>query len=159
MDLIFKCPQCDQELEVDASGAGSEITCPACSQTITVPNPEPANIVNIPTPPLPLPPAPKEGKHFVVPVHDKPADELIQKASKPLDVAAKEGDKKLRIKTFKHTDCQEVGKDRFDEIISAFLDKVGQANIVSINPINYSYVEMVGHHVVTDYGILVVYRG
>ncbi|HEV7925836.1 MAG TPA: hypothetical protein VGR14_10790, partial [Verrucomicrobiae bacterium] len=38
MDISFKCPICEQELEVDASGAGSTIECPSCSNSITVPN-------------------------------------------------------------------------------------------------------------------------
>ena len=39
MDIIFNCQNCEQELEVDASGAGSEISCPSCSETITIPEP------------------------------------------------------------------------------------------------------------------------
>jgi hypothetical protein len=74
-------------------------------------------------------------------------------------VAAKESDKKMRIKTFKRSDCQEVGRDLFDERVSQFLDKVGHANIISINPINYSYIEMGSHSQVTDYGVLIVFKG
>ncbi len=40
MDVIFNCPKCEQELAVDASGAGSEINCPSCGQSIVIPSPE-----------------------------------------------------------------------------------------------------------------------
>jgi DNA-directed RNA polymerase subunit RPC12/RpoP len=160
MDISFKCPNCDQELEVDASGAGSNIDCPSCSNSITVPQPDPAAVVHVaalaPAPPEP----PKEEKHFSVPVHEHaPPQELIKKPNRPLDVIAKEGDKTMRIKTYKRTDCVEVGKDHFDEVVSAFLEKVGQTNIVSINPISYSYVELGSRQIMVDYGVMIVFKG
>lgn len=161
MDISFKCPNCEQELEVDASGAGSTIECPACLSSIVVPNEglssAAAALVAAP-PPVP-PPAPQE-KHFSVPVHEHaPPQELIQKPSRPLEVVAKAGDKTMRIKTFKRTDCVEVGKDHFDEVVSAFLEKVGQSNIVSISPINYSYLELGSRNMLTDYGVMIVFKG
>jgi DNA-directed RNA polymerase subunit RPC12/RpoP len=162
MDISFKCPICDQELEVDASGAGSNIECPSCSNSITVPQPDPAAVVHAAAvAPAPAPPEPpKEEKHFSVPVHQHaPPQELIKKPNRPLDVIAKEGDKTMRIKTFKRTDCVEVGKDHFDEVVSAFLEKVGQTNIVSINPISYSYVELGSRQIMADYGVMIVFKG
>jgi len=159
MDISFKCPICEQELEVDASGAGSSIECPACSSSITVPNAGASTVVPVPASPRP-PELPKEEKHFSVPVHERaPVQELIQKPNRPLDVVAKEGDKTMRIKTFKRTDCVEVGKDHFDEVVSAFLEKVGQTNIVSINPISYSFMELGTRTILDDYGVMIVYRG
>jgi DNA-directed RNA polymerase subunit RPC12/RpoP len=158
MDISFKCPVCDQELEVDASGAGSTIECPSCGSSITVPHPDPALVVPVAAP-APAEP-PKEEKHFSVPVHEHaPPQALIQKPNRPLDVVAKEGDKTMRIKTFKRTDCVEVGKDHFDEVVSAFLEKVGQVNIVSINPINYSYEELSTRKILTDYGVMIIFKG
>jgi hypothetical protein len=52
-----------------------------------------------------------------------------------------------------------VGKDHFDERVSEFLEQVGQANIVSINTVNYSAIDMATHHQVSDYGVLVVFKG
>ena len=37
MDIVFNCPNCEQELAVDQSGAGSQIECPSCGETITIP--------------------------------------------------------------------------------------------------------------------------
>jgi DNA-directed RNA polymerase subunit RPC12/RpoP len=158
MDISFKCPNCDQELEVDASGAGSTIECPACASTISVP--APAVGTTAPAPP-PSPPPAKEEKHFSVPVHEGEvaAVPLIKKPNRPLEIAAKEDDKTVRIRTFKRTDCVEVGRDRFDEQVSAFLAKVGQPNIISINPISYSYVELGSHSILADYGVTIVFRG
>ncbi len=155
MDISFKCPNCDQELEVDASGAGSTITCPSCNNTITVPALAEAPLEKIEQPA-------KVEKHFSVPVRDTmPTDEpLIKKpANRPLEVVAKDSDKTVRIRTFKRTECVEVGHDRFDEIVSAFLAKIGQPNIISINPITYGYVELGTRNVLTDYGVTIVYRG
>jgi len=161
MDINFKCPNCEQELEVDASGAGSEIECPNCSQRITVPAPEPAMAPAAEAPaPAAAPPPAKAEKHFAVPVHTHAAEALIQKPSaRPLEIVAKEGDKTLRIKTFKRTDCQEVGKDHFDEIVSGFLEKVGQVNIVSVASINYSYMELSSRQILTDYGVMIIFKG
>jgi len=158
MDISFKCPACEQALEVDASGAGSNIECPNCGSSIMVPSPEPSLVVAAGAPP-PVEP-PKEEKHFSVPVHEHaPPQQLIQKPNRPLDIVAKEGDKTMRIKTFKRTDCVEVGKDHFDEQVSAFLEKVGQSNIVSINPINYSFEELATRKILTDYGVMIVFKG
>jgi hypothetical protein len=158
MDISFKCPTCDQQLEVDATGAGSTIECPSCATVITVPGTAPAPAPE--TPETPEPP-PKAEKHFTVPVRDgaPETEPLIKKPNRPLEVAAKEDDKTVRIKTFKRSDCVEVGKDRFDELVSAFLAKVGQPNIISINPISYSYVELGSRAVLGDYGVTIVFRG
>ena len=159
MDISFKCPICDQELEVDASGAGTTIECPSCAGSITVPHPDPSTVVPVAAA-APAPEPPKEEKHFSVPVHERaPPQALIQKPNRPLDVVAKESDKTMRIKTFKRSDCVEVGKDHFDEEVSAFLEKVGQLNIVSINPVNYSYEELATRKILTDYGVMIVFKG
>ena len=147
MDLIFKCPHCEQELEVDSGGAGSTLQCPSCLNTITVPS----QPTSSPAPPPVATPPPHEEKH--------PAQALIQKPNRPLEVVAKDGDKTLRIKTFKRSDCQEVGRDRFDEKVSHFLGELGQTNIISINTINYSAIDMATHNQVQDYGVLVVFKG
>lgn len=160
MDISFNCPICDQELEVDVSGAGSSIECPSCSNMIMVPQPPEGAAPSAAEEKPPSAEPVKAEKHFAVPVHEKPpAEKLIQKASRPLDIVAKDGDKTLRIKSFKRSDCQEVGRDHFDEIVSAFLEKVGQTNIVSVSPINYSYVELGSRAVLTDYGVMIIYKG
>src|SRR6185503_13967709 len=101
--------------------------------------------------------AAKEEKHFSVPVHDKPVASLIAKPLPPLDVAAKEGIK-LRIKTIKRSDCVEVGRDHFDEVVTRFLEKIGESNLVSISPIGYSHQDLASREWVTDFGVMVVYK-
>ncbi|MGA2177035.1 MAG: hypothetical protein ABSH38_18830 [Verrucomicrobiota bacterium] len=169
MDLSFKCPSCGQELEVDASAAGSTIDCPACSNSLTVPAPEAAEEAapaaeaaeeSAPAAEAAAPAPPQPEKHFAVPIHEHVTSEvLIKKANKPLDVAAKESDRTLRVKTIKRTDCLEVGHDKFDEIVSRFLDRVGKENIVSVTSVNYSYLELSSKTILIDYGIMIVYRG
>ncbi len=155
MDIIFKCQHCEQELSVDESGAGAAIECPSCGQMLLVPH------VDKPVNPIASSAAAKEEKHFKVPTYDasQPVAPIIEKAHKPLEVAAKETDRKLRIKTIRHSDHIEVGKDLFDEHVSQLLQKIGEANIVSITPISYTHMELASRQWITDYGVLLVYRG
>jgi len=167
MDIIFNCPKCEQELAVDSTGAGSEINCPSCSEKIVIPQ------AARPAPSAPTPAAPpghhgstmagsaaaKVEMHLKVPVHDKPAASLIEKASVPLEVAALESDKKMKVKTIRHTDCIEVGHDKFDEVVTNFLQKVGEPNIVSLTPMTYTHLDIGSQKLMTDYAVMVVYRG
>lgn len=170
MDIIFNCPKCGQELEVDASGAGEEITCPQCTQKIRIPLADGATVsANGPgetTPrwgvaavnPIASSAAAKVEKHLKVPVNAAPSASLITKAAVPLEVAAKTTDRQLRIKTIRHTDCVEVGHDKFDDVVSKFLAKIGDQNLVSINAINYSHIDIASQKLLADYGVLIVYR-
>jgi len=154
MDLIFNCPKCEQELAVDSSGAGTQIDCPSCGEPITIPEPKPAGfrsgandgvgaprIEAHPVNPIASSAAAKIEKHLRVPVH-KTTESLIEKPLVPLEAAAKESDKKVRVKTIKHTDCIEVGHDKFDEMLSNYLVKVGEPNIISITPLTYTHIDI-----------------
>ena len=174
MDLIvFNCPKCDQELEVDSSGAGEEITCPACAQQIRIPAPTAANLKPAATDAAVEPgqwgapavnaiassAAAKVEMHLRVPVHDKPQDHLITKPLVPLEAAAKETDRKLRIKCIRHVDCVEVGRDRFEEMVANFLAKAGEQNVVSINTVAYTHIDVASQKLLTDFGVMIVYKG
>ena len=179
MEIIFDCPNCQQELQVDAEAAGSEIECPTCSESITIPQPEDAKSTadtdssdspsssgksEDPQPPahsgsIAASAAAKEVKHFSVPQHKEPAESLIQKPNKPLEAAAKDTDKTIRVKTIRHTDCVEVGKDRYDDIVGEFLRNVGQENIISISPITYTHLDMASRQVLSEYGVTIIYIG
>src|SRR6266850_170898 len=172
MDVIFNCPKCEQELAVDSSGAGTEIDCPSCGESIVIPSPDtplprlatgadasPARIEPHPINAIASSAAAKIERHLRVPVHKTPTESLIAKPLAPLEVAAKESDKKLRTKTIRHTDCIEVGHDKFDEVVTNFLAKVGETNIVSINTVNYSHLDIGTQKLLTDFGVMIVYRG
>ena len=171
MDLIFNCPHCDQELAVDSSGAGVSINCPSCGQSITVPqsNGPPAHGGGgIPT----TGPGPGASRsvnpiaasagakvHLNLRVPERGSSEsLIEKPLLPME-ATKDGEKKMRTKTIRHTDCIEVGHDKFDEVVSHFLAKTGQENIISINTLNYSYLDIGTQKLLTDFGVLIIYKG
>ena len=158
MDVIFNCPHCDQELSVDATGAGSEIECPACATKIVIPQLSPQQAQHQPVNPMATSAAAKVEKHFAVPVHSKPTESLIGKPLPPLEVAAKEAIK-LRVKSIRRSDCVEVGKDLFDEVVTRFLEKVGEANLVKIDTFAYTHQDLATREWVTDYGVLVVYKG
>lgn len=159
MDIVFKCTHCDQELSVDASAAGVEIECPSCNNKLVVPAAEPhAEILN---PMATSAAARAEQPHFKVPTYEKtpPVAAKIEKPLVPLEVAAKHSDKQIRVKTLRHSDHVEVGKDLFDDHVSEILQKIGEPNIISITPIAYTHMDLATRAWVTDYGVLVVYRG
>ncbi|MEO6182590.1 MAG: hypothetical protein ABIP71_05740 [Verrucomicrobiota bacterium] len=157
MDLIFKCPNCEQELAVNSSGAGSEIECPTCNQTITIPQPEPQSVRSPNS--MATSAAAKEIKQFNVPVRTAPTEVLVKNPARALEVPTNSGEKKVRIRTIKRTECLEVGHDRFDETVSEFLGKIGQENVVSVTPITYSHFDLNVRQNMTDYGVLLVYKG
>jgi DNA-directed RNA polymerase subunit RPC12/RpoP len=165
MDVIFNCRHCDQELSIDASAAGTEIACPSCGQMLVIPAAPEGQPAEARQPGEPRvidamasSAARKEEKHFSVPVHDTPAASLITKPLVPLEVAAKEAIK-LRVKTIRHSDCIEVGRDHFDEVITKFLEKIGEPHLVSLTPIVYSHQDLASREWVADYGVIIIYRG
>jgi uncharacterized protein YlaI len=167
----INCPEC-----------GEPITIPVESTVAAAPAP-----IAPPPPPSPAPPPPpvaaapgesveeklahhapinaiassaaaKIEHHFSVPVSNKPVQTLVTRAIKPIEESAK-GTKRIRVKTIRHSDCIEVGHDIFDQTVSNFVEKVGDANIVSINPVNYSHTEHGGDRLVSDYGLIIIYKG
>lgn len=152
MDIIFNCTNCEQELAMDASGAGSSINCPTCNASLVVPSATTQNVQSAKTV------APKEEKHFVVPQH-KAGAVLIHKPRPTLEVAAKETDKKIRVKTVRHSDCVEVGKDKFDDVVTEFLQKVGEENLISISPVTYQHPDVASQKLMDDYAVIIVFKG
>jgi DNA-directed RNA polymerase subunit RPC12/RpoP len=170
MDIIFNCPHCEQEMAVDSSGAGSEIQCPSCGQKITIPARA--------TPPAPesAPAEPVGGgsqashtiassaaakieMHLKVPVRDKPGEVLIAKPKTPLAAVARGADKKIRVRTIRHNMCIEAGHDKFDEKVTEFLHEVGEPNLIGVHPVSYSHFDVGTQKLLSDYGVLVLYRG
>lgn len=171
MEIIFNCTECDQELSVDAEAAGSEFNCPTCGTQLVVPQADGATassetaegpaaprafgapVVNA----IKTSAAAKEEHHFKVALREHASESLIQKPNLPLEVAAKEA-YKIKVKTIRHSDCVEVGHDKFDEIVTRFLNQIGEGNMVSMNPITYQYIEIGSQKVVTDFGVMIVYH-
>ena len=170
MDVVFSCPKCEQELAVDSSGAGSEINCPSCGETITIPEPESvvpraeaaggaARVEAHPINAIASSAAAKIEMHLKVPTDKAHSDVLIAKPLQPLEAAAKDAEKNIRVKTIRHIDCVEVGHDKFDEIVTKFLVKVGESQIINMSPLSYTYLDIGTQKLLTDYGLLIVYRG
>jgi len=150
---------------VDAAGAGEEIACPSCGEKIQIPEPSvPGGNEGVrwgvqPINAMAASAAAKIEKHLKVPMRDTPSEKLIAKAPVPLEVAARESDRQMRVKCIRHIDCVEVGHDKFDEVVSTFLARIGEQNLVSITPINYSHIDIGSQKLLTDYGVMVVYKG
>ena len=164
MDIIFDCPNCQQELAVDSSGAGTQIECPSCSGTITIPqeSTKPAAggtvITGQPANPIASSAAAKVEKHLKVPLRDKP-DEALEKKVQPVAVVSKSTDKKIRIHTIRHAGCVEFGRDRFDEKVTEFLNEIGEANLIGIHMTEYTYLDVGTQKIFMDFGVLIVYHG
>ena len=103
--------------------------------------------------------AAKVEMHLRVPVHKEPSASLIEKPLAPLEVTAKESDKRIKVKTIRHTDCIEVGHDKFDEMVSNFLTKVGEANVVNISPMTYTHLDIGSQKLMTDFAVMIVFKG
>lgn len=157
MDIIFNCTSCGLEMEVDSEGSGSEIECPKCGTSLVIPEASPDNLAPA-NGSAGKPGTQKVEKHFAVPQRSAP-ESLIKKPKPTLEVAAKETDKKIRIKTIKHGDCVEVGKSKFDEIVTDFLQKIGQENIIAMHPISYSHTDAAGRTMYNDFGIMIIFKG
>jgi DNA-directed RNA polymerase subunit RPC12/RpoP len=168
MDIVFNCPNCDQELAVDQTGAGTQIECPACGETINIPSGSKVTTGSLPVAPAAATPAPsaintsaaaKVEMHLKVPVHDKPVESLIGKPKPPLEVVQKGAGKKLRSHTIRRASCVESGHDKFDEKVSDFLQQVGETNLIGVHIISYEQFDVGIQKIMTDYGVLVIYRG
>jgi DNA-directed RNA polymerase subunit RPC12/RpoP len=171
MDVIFNCPHCVQELAVDAAGAGTEIECPSCSEKIVIPAPGATGTRKESSPSLPTSgevhpinpiassAAAKVELHLKVPVRKEPTESLIEKPPKPLDAAAKESDRVLKVKTIRRIDCVEVGHDHYDEQVAKFIQKIGEEHIVEFIPVNYSYLDIGTQKQLNDFGVMIVYKG
>lgn len=154
---------------MDSSGAGSEIECPSCHETITIPAQSSKGLIS---------PMPTEGQaprlapsaiatsaaakvemHLKVPVHDKPGEALIVKSKPPLEAVVRGAGKQIRSHTIRHAACIESGHDKFDEVVSKFLQEVGEPNIIAMHTISYTHLDIGTQKLLNDYGLLVLYRG
>ena len=157
MDIVFNCPECRQELEVDESGAGSQIDCPECGASITIPEPSPVNIRAVPAGPANPGAAQAREKHLTVPVGKK-APVLIERPKATLETQAKGLDKKLKVKTFRRSDYATEPNNAFDKAVSDFLGGLDDHSIHSLVPVQHSHVDAATGQVLNDYGVMVIYR-
>jgi len=156
MDIFFHCPHCKQELEADASAAGSIINCPTCNGQITVPQPDPTNVRT--GSPVKASAAAREQKQYKVPL--RAGAPLIErkKTEEEEEQESPAEKKKLRMRVIRHSDCIEVGVDHYEKVVTDFLNKVGEENIVSITPLSYTHWDMATQKILTDYAVQIIYR-
>ncbi len=162
---------------MDSSGAGEEIDCPSCGERIRIPQSETdgdaaalaASNARVPGASaaghepinaIATSAAAKVQMHLKVPVHTgRTGESLIAKPLAPLEVTAKQTDLQIRVKSIRRNECVEVGHDNFDKVVTEFLTKVGEANIINILPLGYTTLDISSQKILTDYGVLVVYKG
>jgi predicted RNA-binding Zn-ribbon protein involved in translation (DUF1610 family) len=172
MDIVFDCPNCDQELAVDSSGVGTQIECPSCGEMITIPAESKKDAQDAPVSESAEVHAPslapsvistsaaaKIERHLKVPVRDAPGEMLIAKPKPPLEAVARGAGRQIRAHTIRHAACVESGHDKFDEVVAKFLSEVGEANIIGIHTVSYTHLDIGTQKMLSDYGLLVIYRG
>ena len=169
MDIVFNCPNCEQELAVDSSGAGTDIECPECHETITIPAastktaaeppPEEPHTPSLAASVISSSAAAKVEKHLKVPLGNKPTTVLIAKVNPPLGSKITSSEKKIRIHTIKHASCIESGHDKFDDKVTEFLNEIGEANMVGVHTIYYTHFDVGTQKIMIDYGVVILYRG
>ncbi|MDB6131656.1 MAG: hypothetical protein JWM04_2763 [Verrucomicrobiales bacterium] len=152
MDITFKCSNCDQELMVDVIASGSEIECPSCAAVLTVPEANPHNIRTA----SPGSTAAREERSISVQPSNATNKILIHKPPPRLEATAKGVDKRVAVRTFRHSDLTASGKVSFDDTVARFIESVGETNIIKMFPIQYSY-ESNGK-VLDDFGLVLIYR-
>lgn len=164
MDINFSCPNCNVLLTADDAMVGDEIQCPQCNLTFNVPEGTPA-----PPPPVIDPvqeilaassapeAKPRQRVNLTLPSAGKNANALIEKPNKSLEVAAKLGISFV-VRTIRNSECVVNGRNRFDEMVAEVLSGVGEGNLHSVSPISYSYLDKATQQVLSDYGVLIIYK-
>lgn len=64
----------------------------------------------------------------------------------------------IKVRTFKRTEFIEVGRDTFDENVGKFFTAIGEENIIQIQPLAYEHIDISTQKVVSDYGLILVYK-
>ncbi len=139
---------------------GTQVGCPSCGDVITVPGPadapEPAAAE---TEAAPTPAPARRDRQLSMPTRPV-AVPRIEKSNAPLAIAAaRESAKKLQFKTYRHADYVKDGKDRFDEVLTQLVEFAGQDGIVAMHPIHYTLPGKDGGPPITDYGVVVIFKG
>ena len=142
-DINFTCPSCRQELTADSSMIGQEISCPACNEMIIIQEQGRSS---------------GSGGRLVVPATGPAVEGLIGKPNRPLEAAAKAAIK-MRFKTLRHHEHVKDGKDGFDAAVTKSLEEIGESNVVSVEPIQYTHIDNDGKQPMIDYGVMIVYKG
>ncbi len=143
---------------------GTQVGCPSCGEVITVPElaaateAAAAQVEQAPAAPAPAPAPGRRDRPVSMPLRSVVA--RIEKPNAPLDIAAARASaKKLKFKTYRHADYVKDGQDRFDEVLTQLVEFAGQEGIVAMHPIHYTLPGKDGGPPMTDYGVIVVYKG
>jgi hypothetical protein len=97
--------------------------------------------------------------HLKVPVRATSGESLIKKAAVPLEAVARGADKQICVHTIRHDKCIDAGADKFDEVVTKFLVGVGETNLIGVHSVNFEHFDVKTQKVMTDYGLVIIYRG
>jgi hypothetical protein len=93
-----------------------------------------------------------------VPVRDAPSEVLVKARVKTDDEEEDGHEKKIRLKIFRHSDHVEVGVDNYEKDVAAFLNKIGEEDIISMTPLTYTHLDLGTEKLLQDYALQVIYR-
>ena len=63
------------------------------------------------------------------------------------------------MRTIRHSNCVEAGHDKFDERVTEFLNEIGETNLIGSHAISYTHFNVGTQKILTDYGLMILYRG
>jgi hypothetical protein len=63
------------------------------------------------------------------------------------------------MRTIRHAACIEAGHDKFDERVTEFLHEVGEVNLIGVHTISYTFFDVGTQKILTDYGLIILFRG
>ena len=164
MNVVINCPHCDQEMIIDEAGVGETVDCPACSKEFVIPEGRPEDEVK------------KERDKPADKQKEEPKKEEPKKDSKPPlpskeelaallpgaqrsknDAALNADAPGIKVKTIQHHLCIDMGKDLFDGQVAKLLATIPREDIISVNPLSYSYKDS-GGDIIADFGVMVIYQ-
>lgn len=166
MNVVINCPHCNQEMIIDEAGVGETVDCPACSKEFVIPEGRPEEEVRkereaaAPAPEAkkeePKKEAPKKEEKKPMPSKEELAALLpgAQRGKSGAEAADAPG---IKVKSIQHHLCIDMGKDTFDAQVAKVLGSIPREDIISVNPLSYSYKDS-GGDIIADFGVMVIYE-
>ena len=159
MNIIINCPHCAQEMILDQSGVGETVNCPACTKEFVIPEGRPEEEVRqereIAAQSAPA--EPEKEEKIPMPSKEELAALLPGAQRGKSDAQAAADAPGIKVKSIQHHLCIDMGKDTFDAQVAKLLNSIPREDIISVNPLSYSYKDS-GGDIIADYGVILIYE-
>lgn len=169
MNIVINCPNCSQEMIVDDSNIGASGSCPTCNTEFKIPEGRPEEDVkkerqetqpvstgaHIPKDTKPDPK--KEGESKASISRKQDLANLLPGVSKGSSGKATDDKPGVRVKTFQHHLCIDMGKDLFPKLVGEALSAIDKEDLINISPLSYSYKDSQGE-IIAEFGVMIIYN-